>query len=75
MNNLQETQDQANKVTKRQVAIIREMAEGKSTRQIAEALGVTVNTIEVQRHDIIKRTGCKNAVHVVATFLRSGVIA
>lgn len=75
MNNIQNTQDTWKKVTPREIEIIRAISDGKSTKEIADALGITVNTVEVHRHAIIKKTGCRNSVHVVATFLRTAVMA
>jgi len=74
MNQLQQTQDLFTKVTGREIQIIRHFAEGRNTREIATLLGISMNTVEVHRHNIMKKTGFKNAAHVVAEFIRAAVI-
>lgn len=75
MPTLQETQEDYKKVSGRELQIIQLMSDGQSTKEIACALGISSKTVDVHRHNIIKKTGCRNAIHVVATFLRSTVIA
>lgn len=75
MSTLEETQEQYAKVTPREVEIVTHMADGLNTAEIAQTLGISKDTVECHRHNIIKKTGCRNAAHVVATFLRCSVIA
>lgn len=74
MNNIQKSERKSSQVTPREIEIVKELAEGKSTKEIAASLGIAVNTVEVHRHQIIKKTACKNTLHVVATLLRLGII-
>lgn len=72
---LQQTHDTFAKVTPRQMEIIQQMAEGLSMKEIGQKLGIAWSTVNSQRNKILKRTGCRNGTHVVATFLRNQVIA
>lgn len=74
MSDSEETSQEEAKVTAREVEVVTHMADGLTTAQIAETLGISKDTVECHRHNIIKKTGCRNAAHVVATFLRCAVI-
>jgi DNA-binding NarL/FixJ family response regulator len=80
MNPLNEIPEQEpspeNKVTMtpREIEIVRAIAEGRTTREVADALGIAVNTVEVNRHNIIKKLGCRHMSHVVFQFCKAGLI-
>lgn len=46
-------------LTKREKTIITMMANGKSSKSIAEDLFVSIHTINTHRKNIIRKTGCK----------------
>jgi len=62
-------------LSERELEVITHISNGMSTKEVAEILSLSVDTIEAHRHNIIKKTGCKNFVHVVTTLLRNGTIA
>lgn len=75
MNPIPNSQNLFALVTDRQTQVIQLLAEGQSTKEIAHHLGIAVYTVEKHRRNILKKTGCKNTAHIVATFLRARVIA
>lgn len=58
----------------RELELIRLLAEGKSSKEIAGDLGITTNTVETHRRKIIRKFNCNNMVEVVVLFIRSGWI-
>lgn len=61
-------------ITPRELGIIEDMANGLSSKEIGEKLGIAPKTVEVHRHNILKKTEYKNTVHLIASFLRRGLI-
>lgn len=61
-------------ITDSELEIIQYMADGLSSAAIAKKRGTSTKTIEVHRHNIFKKTGCKNAPHLIAAFFRKGLI-
>jgi DNA-binding NarL/FixJ family response regulator len=63
------TYDQTNEdnvsLTKRENEILKLVAEGKSNKQLAEELKVSIRTVETHRHNLIKKFGIKNASQLV----------
>lgn len=72
---LQQTQDLFQKVTNREIQIVELLAQGLTNREIAGSLGLSPRTIEKHRDDLYKRTDCRTSGHLVATFIRAGVIS
>lgn len=75
MSTLEETQEEYAKITPREMQIVTLMADGLNNLEIAAELGIKKSTVDVHKYNILKKTGCKNAPHVVATFLRCQAIA
>lgn len=63
------------KVTPKELSIIKDAAEGLSTKQMAAKYNVNHRAIESYRQRILKKTECANMVQVVAKYLRLGIIA
>lgn len=61
-------------ISARELMVIEYMADGLSSKEIAEKMGITPKTVEVHRHNVMKKTEAKNAVHLIASFLRKGLI-
>ena len=53
------------KLSPREVEIMRYMSKGLSSKQIAEKLSVTVKTVEVHRHNILKKLDVNNSIAAV----------
>ena len=63
------------KLTERQVQVLRLVAEGHRTRDIANSLGLSVKTVESHRGEIMKRLRVHDLVSLVRYALRIGLTA
>lgn len=61
-------------LTKREIEIIRLLAEGLSTKGIAEHLNRSFHTIETHRGNIKHKLGCKNVAEIAAMGYRMGLV-
>ncbi len=66
--------DPLSALTSRQREILQLIAEGHSTRQIAEALDVSVKTIETHRAQLMERLDIHDVAGLVRFAVRSGLI-
>ena len=58
----------------RQLEILRMVAEGQSTKQIAFALDISVKTVETHRAHIMERLEIRDVAGLVVFAVRSGLI-
>jgi len=63
------------KLTERQVQVLRLVAEGHRTRDIASRLGLSVKTVESHRGEIMKRLEVHDVVSLVRYAIRVGLIS
>jgi DNA-binding NarL/FixJ family response regulator len=63
------------RTTRREVEIIRLLAEGKANKEIAAALGIAVRTVETHRSKIMLKLGIHSVAELVRYALREGVIS
>jgi DNA-binding NarL/FixJ family response regulator len=61
-------------LTPRQREILQMIAEGKSTKEIAYALGLSVKTIETHRTTLMERLGIHDVAGLVVFAIKSGLI-
>ena len=61
-------------LTARQREILQLVAEGKSTKEIAFVLGVSVKTVETHRADLMERLGIRDVAGLVVYAIRNGLI-
>lgn len=61
-------------LTARQREILQMIAEGKSTKEIAFVLGVSVKTVETHRADLMERLGIRDVAGLVVYAIRNGLI-
>ena len=61
-------------ISPRELQIIEHLSNGLNSAEIGKELGISLKTVEVHRHNILKKTGHKNVVHLIASFLRKGLI-
>jgi len=61
------------KLTTRELEVIRFLKQGLSSKQMAEKLGVTVKTIEVHRHNILKKLNVSNSIAAVEVAKAQGL--
>ena len=52
-------------LTGRELEIIKQIKTGHSSKEISEALDISVKTVDVHRHNILKKLHVKNAVSLV----------
>jgi DNA-binding NarL/FixJ family response regulator len=62
------------KLTPRQVEVLRMVAEGQRTREIATRLKLSVKTVESHRGEIMKRLGIHDLVNLVRYAMRLGLV-
>jgi len=62
------------KLTNRQIEVLRLVAEGHRTRDIADRLKLSVKTVESHRGEVMKRLGMDDVVSLVRYALRVGLI-
>lgn len=74
MNDLQNVQDMANRLTPRETEILKAAAEGNSNKRTADLFSISKSTVEAHRHSIIKKLKCGNITEAVSIFIRAGVI-
>ena len=68
----EETPDQ--RLTQRHREIVQLLAEGKSSKEVAEILNMTLKTAETHRAHIMKRMGFHSVADLVRYALRNGII-
>jgi DNA-binding NarL/FixJ family response regulator len=58
----------------REKEVLKLIAEGKSNKQIADILGISVKTVEHHRASLMKKLGFKNVAEVILYAVRKGFI-
>jgi len=61
-------------LTDREFDVLRMLADGESTRGIAERLNYSERTVKNIVHDLLAKMGCRTRAHAVALATRQGVI-
>lgn len=61
-------------LTQREKEVLREIAAGMQTREIAECLHVSVNTVESHRKSLMLKLEARNAVELVVKAIRMGLV-
>lgn len=61
-------------LTPRQLEVFQLMADGNSTRDIADLMGVSVKTVETHRALLMKRLGIHDVAGLVRLAIRTGVV-
>jgi DNA-binding NarL/FixJ family response regulator len=62
-------------LTPRQREVLRQIAEGRSTKEIARRLRVSVKTVESHRAQIMERLGIRQVAGLVKYAIRAGIAA
>ena len=62
-------------LTPREVEILRLIAAGMITREIAGAIGVTIKTVENHKQRIFRKLDVQNQAHAVSIAIRRGMLA
>ena len=61
-------------LTDRQIQVLKLVAEGHRTREVARRLGLSVKTVESHRGEIMKRLGIHDVVSLVRYAIRVGLV-
>ena len=61
-------------LTKRELDVLRQMAEGKSDAQIGDALSISVSTVKHHIQQLRSKTGLTNRTQLAVEAVRSGLI-
>ncbi len=67
-------EEDAYHLTRREKEILRMIIDGKHNREIAEASGKSVRTIETHRFNIMKKLGVNNAIDMVNKAIRENLV-
>ena len=76
---VQENKEEANtsaphkKLTPRELQVLKLIADGLSTKEIAYELGLSIKTIDVQRHKIMKKLDLRSIAALVKYAIREGL--
>lgn len=62
-------------LTARELQILRLIVHGKSGKDIADLLGISINTVSSHRTRIGRTLGCSNSAELVAYAIRKGLVA
>lgn len=74
MKDSQIVDDMANRLTTREIEILKAAASGHSIKKTADLCRISIATVQTHRHNIIKKLGCGNITNAATTFIRAGVI-
>jgi two-component system, NarL family, response regulator DegU len=66
--------DSENGLTRREKGILRLIVQGKSNREIADSLSISIRTIEVHRSNMMKKLKVKNAVELVKFAMENNLV-
>jgi DNA-binding NarL/FixJ family response regulator len=69
-----ETDVPTSRLTPRQREIVQLLAEGKSSKEVAVALGLSVKTAETHRANIMRRLNCHSVSELVRYAIRNNII-
>lgn len=58
----------------REIDILKEICEGKTNKQIAESLKISMHTVDFHRGNIYKKTKSKNLLSLLKYAIKSGII-
>jgi DNA-binding NarL/FixJ family response regulator len=64
----------AGQLARRELAVLRLLAEGSGTREIATELSYSERTVKNIVHDVLVKMNCRTRAHAVATATRQGFI-
>jgi len=61
-------------LTDRERQVLSQVVAGKTNREIGEALGISIKTVDRHRTNVMGKTGSRNAAELIAHALREGLI-
>lgn len=61
-------------LSSREIELVRWLAQGYSSKQVADYMSISKHTVDTHRRNLIQKTGCYNMLHLVARCTREGLI-
>ena len=61
-------------LTEREIEVVRLVAEGLSSREIAERLSISVKTVDTHRANILEKVGAHNTAELIKYAIRNGIV-
>jgi len=61
-------------ITPRELEVLREIATGIKTSEMADKLFISINTVETHRRNLLLKSGCKNMAELIGWGFRQGLI-
>jgi RNA polymerase sigma factor (sigma-70 family) len=71
----EEVQNALERLSPREREVLRQIADGATNKEIAQALGISVRTVETHRDSLMKKVGIKTVAGLTRLALRSGLIS
>ena len=68
-------QDSYDELTDREREVLQLIAEGRTNRQIAELLGMSVRTVEVHKAHVLRKLGLRGTAALTGYGIRKGIIS
>ena len=62
-----------NQLSEREIEVINLIRDGLSSKEIADKLGISIKTVEVHRHNILKKLKVKNTASLINYINSSGL--
>jgi DNA-binding NarL/FixJ family response regulator len=62
-------------LTEREIQIVRLVAEGMSSREIAERLTISVKTVDTHRANIMEKLEARNSAELIKAAIRKGILS
>jgi two-component system, NarL family, invasion response regulator UvrY len=62
-----------NQLSEREMEVINQIRDGLSSKEIADKLGISIKTVEVHRHNILKKLKVKNTASLINYINASGL--
>lgn len=67
-------QGEEDSLTRRELEVLKQVAEGRTTREIADALVISVKTVERHRSNIMDKLGIRDRVQLARYAIRRGLV-
>lgn len=74
MNNIRFDQEVFRKLREREIQVAQAAANGLGCQQTADELLISIHTVQVYRHSLIKKLNCGHIAGAVAIMIRGGII-
>lgn len=71
-NRLINTMEQLQPLSKRELEVLEHISNGLSTSDIATRLGITGNTVDFHRHNLMRKLGATNVAHMIKRAMQLG---